>query len=195
MRLLSLAVGALLLTGCATGDYAKYAAAQENIAKARYQALQAAASGGNETTKVAVAMAIALGGNGTGGGQGLVAPKDPNDVALGWASILVPGLTQAYSIRENSRIAITNSNNQTALGLRQSDNATAAQAQNNNTMRDIATLITIPEPVVVTQPAPIVVRPDIVNPVVVNPLVVNPEVVNQPAPIIVDPVVVQPTAP
>jgi hypothetical protein len=187
MKLLALAACALLLTGCATGDYAKYAAAQENIAKARYQALQAAAQGGNETTKVAVAMAIALGGNGTGG-LGLVAPKDPNDVALGWAGILIPGLTQAYSIRENSRIAITNSNNQTTLGLRQSDNATAAQAQNNNTMRDIATLITVPQPTIVTQPAPIVVRPDVVNPVVVDPVVVN-----QPAPTIVNPVVVQPT--
>lgn len=182
MKLLALAAGALLLTGCATGDYAKYAAAQENIAKARYEALKAAAQGGNETTKVAVAMAIALGGNGQGG-SGMVAPKDPADTALGWASILVPSLTQAYSINKNAQVAITNSNNQTALGMRQSDNSSAVQMQTNNTMRDIATLITVPEPVVVTQPAPIVVRPDVVNPVVVN----------QPAPTIVNPVVVQPT--
>lgn len=176
MKILALAASALFLTGCATGDYAKYAAAQENIAKARYEALKAAAQGGNETTKVAVAMAIALGGNGQGG-SGMVAPKDPADTALGWASILVPSLTQAYSVNRNAQVAITNSNNQTALGMRQSDNSSAIQMQTNNTMRDIATLITVPEPVVVIQPAPIVVRPEIVTqpaPVIVQPTTITP---------------------
>lgn len=179
--------GILTLGGCASnGDYARYAAAQENIAAARYSALAAAASGGNETTKVAVAMAIALGGNGTGGNNGIAAPRDPNDIALGWASILVPGLTQAYGISQNAKVAINNSNNQTAQAMRQTDNSAATLANTNATMLGIATLITVPEPTIVTQPAPVIVNQP--APVIVTqpaPVVVDPVIVTQPAPIIV----------
>ena len=177
-KLASMAVAALVLTGCASyGDYyasvdsanARQVEAQRAQAEAdaiRFQALMRIAESGDETAKVAATMALAL------TGQRPVAPMAtpavPQNEALQWASILVPGVTQGLSIYYNTR-----------LGMRQSDNATALGLNTNATFGQFASeiakppvVVNQPDPVVVTQPAPIIVpAPD---PVIVNPVVVTP---------------------
>ena len=116
MRFVFFMLAALLLTGCATGEYAQYAKTQEaiEVAKsnaqiARYQALGTIARDGDSTSKVAAVMALALGGNNQQQGTAVTAPE--RNQALQWASILVPGLTQIYGIRSNANVAIKASDN------------------------------------------------------------------------------------
>ena len=125
------AIGVLTLTGCATGpsDYERYAQAQENIALAkseaeitRYKTLEAIALKGDAGASVAAAMGIAMGGNfGTGSRDVQMSqPRSTTDKLLPWASLLVPSLTQFYSISKNAEIAINNSDNN--LEGKKSDN-------------------------------------------------------------------------
>ena len=124
------AIGVLTLTGCATGpsDYERYAQAQENIALARaeaetakYKALESIALKGGEGASVAAAMGIAMGGgNASPRDVQMLQPRSTTDRLLPWASLLVPSLTQFYSITKNADIAITNSNNN--LEGKKSDN-------------------------------------------------------------------------
>jgi hypothetical protein len=116
------AIGVLLLTGCATGpsDYERYAQAQEAIAVARaeaetakYKALETIALKGDAGASAVAAMGIAM-GNGVSSGSRdpqIVQPRSTTDKLLPWASLLVPSLTQFYSIQKNAEIAIVNSNN------------------------------------------------------------------------------------
>jgi hypothetical protein len=116
------AIGVLALTGCATGpsDYERYAQAQEAIAVARaeaetakYKALETIALKGDAGASAVAAMGIAM-GNGVSSGSRdpqIVQPRSTTDKLLPWASLLVPSLTQFYSIQKNAEIAIVNSNN------------------------------------------------------------------------------------
>ena len=124
------AIGVLILTGCATGssDYERYAQAQENIALARaeaetakYKALESIALKGDSAASVAAAMGIVMGSGNIGSRDTQMAqPRSTTDKLLPWASLLVPSLTQFYSITKNADIAITNSNNN--LEGKKSDN-------------------------------------------------------------------------
>lgn len=167
-------VAFLLLTGCATNDYEKYTSAnvEMQLAKsraeeARYRALEAIANTGNETAKVAAVMALQAGSN-QGYQQGIAQPKSNAEIALGWASILVPAVAQMHSVT-----------NQTKLGMHSNDNATSLAKDTNKTMLGISGLITVPEPTVVMQPAPLIVKPEVVDPKVVNPTIVNPVVITK----------------
>lgn len=124
------AIGVLLLSGCATStsDYERYAQAQEAIAvaksqaeTARYKALETIALAGDAGASVAAAMGIAIGsGNAELRNIQMLQPRSTTDRLLPWASLLVPSLTQFYSITKNADIAITNSNNN--LEGKRSDN-------------------------------------------------------------------------
>ena len=124
------AIGVLILTGCATGssDYERYAQAQENIALARaeaetakYKALESIALKGDSAASVAAAMGIVMGGSNAGPRDiQMSQPRSTADRLLPWASLLVPSLTQFYSISKNAEIAITNSDNN--LEGKKSDN-------------------------------------------------------------------------
>jgi hypothetical protein len=124
------AIGVLLLTGCATGpsDYQRYAQAQENIALARaeaetakYKALESIALKGDSSASVAAAMGIVMGGGNAGPRDiQMLQPRSTADRLLPWASLLVPSLTQFYSISKNAEIAINNSDNN--LEGKKSDN-------------------------------------------------------------------------
>lgn len=125
------AIGVLLLTGCATGpsDYERYAQAQENIAVARaeaeiarYTALKEIAARGDSGASVAAAMGIAMGSNSGSSSRDtqIAQPKSTADRFLPWASLLIPSLTQFYSIQQNAAIAINSSDN--ALEASKSDN-------------------------------------------------------------------------
>lgn len=116
-KLLILLIITASLTGCASTEYAQYSKAQVDIATAkatadtaRYQALSSIAKDGDPTAKVAAVMALALGSN-TQNTQ-MSAPQRSD--ALMWASILVPGITQAYAIGKSADVAINSSNNAAA---------------------------------------------------------------------------------
>jgi hypothetical protein len=127
------AIGALLLTGCATGpsDYQRYAEAQEAIALARaeaetakYKALETIALKGDAGASAVAAMGIAMGNSGNNSGSRdpqMLQPRSTADKLLPWASLLVPSLTQFYSIQQNAAIAINNSDNN--LEGKKSDNS------------------------------------------------------------------------
>jgi hypothetical protein len=114
------AIGVLILTGCATGpsDYERYTQAQENIELARaeaeiakYQALETIALKGDAGASAVAAMGIAIGTSSRVRDSQLIQPRSTTDKLLQWASLLVPGLTQFYSIQKNAEISIVNSNN------------------------------------------------------------------------------------
>jgi hypothetical protein len=135
-----------LLTGCATNDYKMYTDTQRAIASAnataesaKYAALAEIARTGDATAKVAAVMSINFGGlNNNRNQQQIVPPKSAGDIALQWTSLLLPNLTQFYSINANRQVAITQSNNATALGIKQSDNQVATTTNTNNTFANIA---------------------------------------------------------
>jgi hypothetical protein len=131
------AIGVLLLTGCATGpsDYVRYAQAQEKIAiakseaeTAKYKALETIALKGDAGASAVAAMGIAMGG-GIGAGprdSQMAQPRSTTDKLLPWASLLIPSLTQFYSIQQN-----------TAVQLRHSDNSLAGKKSDNSMIVDL----------------------------------------------------------
>jgi hypothetical protein len=193
-------VSALALTGCATGQqyqaYTDAHKAQSAAQVARYEALAKIAEMGDTTAKVAAVISLQ---NSSQQQSQIAQPRSAGDQALQWASILVPGFTQAYMIGQNTK-----------LGMRQSDNATALGTSTNNAFVGIAGKIQAPAPnmtlsgtgvlgsgsysigansgtnsgnsgriagesiydlthtpTVVTQPAPVIVRPEVVAPTIV----------------------------
>ena len=140
-RLLLPLAAALLLAGCSnTQEYKMYAETQRGIAQAeaiaeaaRWNALQEIAKSGDTTAKVAAAMALQAGGQrgNSGPRQNIAPPKSSSEIALQWTSLLLPNLTQFYSINRNSAVAIQQSNNATALGIKQSDNQAAVTVNTN----------------------------------------------------------------
>ena len=125
------AISILALTGCATDDYKRYsetqaaiASARSNAEVARYQALAEIARSGDSTAKVAAVMSLQMGAGQNIPQQQIAAPRSAGDIALQWASVLVPSMTQLYGISANRQVAITQSNNQAAVA--QSTNNTFA---------------------------------------------------------------------
>ena len=115
IRLFIIAI-AIALTGCASTDYTNYTATQQAMAAskaqadtARYNALADIAKNGSDTARVAAVMALAMGGQAPQQSQALAAPQRSD--ALMWASVLVPAVTQAYSIAKSADVAINSSNN------------------------------------------------------------------------------------
>lgn len=209
LAMTGLAVISLALTGCATQDYQHYAQAQMAMAQAkstadqaRYTALARIAESGDSVARVAAVMSLA--GLGDGARQApstVAAPTAPGSTALQWASILVPGVTQAWGISQQVKLGMRQSDNSTALGM--STNAAfvgmAGQIQapapsmtlsgtgvigsgsyaigansgsnSGNSGRLAGTAITdsTATPTVITQPAPLIVRPETVRPEIVRP--------------------------
>lgn len=161
------------LTGCSNmGDYYK-SVDQTNIRaveaeraraeadQARYMALARIAESGDATAKVAAAMALAVGSSASLR-TGLIAPSQPQNEALQWASILVPGITQGLGIRYNAMTAINASNNATQLGI----STNAAFTHFGSEISKLPLVVQQPAPVIVEQPAPVIVeQPD---PIIVN---------------------------
>ncbi len=133
---LILALSAIGLVGCATNDYKMYADTQRAIAAskanaeiARYQALAEIAKTGDSAAKVAAVLSIQMGG-GVGQPQAqapIAAPRNAGDTILQWTSVLLPSLTQLYSVNANKSVAVTQSNNAASVAM-----------STNNTMANIA---------------------------------------------------------
>lgn len=190
IRILAAGIAVLVLVGCAShGDYfasvdaanarqVEMARAQSEADAVRYQALMRIAESGDATAKVAAAMALALGAQSRA--APMIAPQMPQNEALQWASILVPGVTQLGLAHFSAQTAINASNNARDLGL--SANSTmlglgqGIQAGSTHGYQYInPTPVIAPDPVVVTQPPPLVVEQP-------APIVVNPVIVPQAAP-------------
>lgn len=217
LAMTGLAVISLALTGCATQDYQHYAQAQMAMAQAkstadqaRYTALARIAESGDSVARVAAVMSLA--GLGDGARQApstVAAPTAPGSTALQWASILVPGVTQAYGISQ-----------QVKLGMRQSDNSTALGMSTNAAFVGMAGQIQAPAPSMTLSGTGVIgsgsytigansgsnsgnsgrlagtaITDSTATPTVVTqpaPVIVRPEVVVQPAPLIVRPETVRP---
>jgi len=127
MKLIATLAAALTLTACATGNDAYYAAIAEREKRQAEQELRAdtaiaqMASGGDAQAKGMAIMYFAQKASGAKASQqAIAAPKSTAEAILPWASLIVPSITQIYSITKNAEIALNSSNN--ALAGKKDDN-------------------------------------------------------------------------
>lgn len=111
-RLIIAALAAVALAGCATSQDKYYEAikAQAQATNAQQDRIEGqitalAATGDAQAKGMAMAYWIMKGAK---GGDSVVRIQPPQDKALQWASILVPGLTNLYSIQQNTRVNLAN---------------------------------------------------------------------------------------
>jgi len=109
---------ALTLTACATNQDAYYAAIAAREARQAEQELRAdtaiieLAAKGDDKAKGAAQMYFAMKNAGSKASQQMIAaPKSTAEALLPWAALIVPSVTQFYSITKNAEIAINSSNN------------------------------------------------------------------------------------
>jgi len=98
MKFIITIAAALALTGCAS-DMTGYYATQQKAIEADNNAVMAlatAAATGNQGAIMALALRRSAAGN----------IAVPQDKALAWASILVPGVTQLYGIQKNTQVQL-----------------------------------------------------------------------------------------
>ena len=126
MKLIALAA-ALALTGCATNQSAYYQAIAEREKRQAEQELRAdmavadMAAKGDAQAKGMGLMYFALKSAGAKQAQQTIAaPKSTAEALLPWAALIVPSITQFYSISKNAEIALNSSNN--ALAGKLDDN-------------------------------------------------------------------------
>jgi hypothetical protein len=117
-RILLATAVALTLTACATNQDAYYAAIAAREARQAEQELRAdtaiaqMAASGDAQAKGMALMHFAMKANSTKQAQQMIAaPKSTAEALLPWAALIVPSITQFYSITKNAEIAINNSNN------------------------------------------------------------------------------------
>jgi hypothetical protein len=127
MKLIATLAAALTLTACATGNDAYYQAIAAREARIAEQELRAdtavaqMAAAGDQQAKGMGLMYFALKANSAKQNQqAIAAPKSTAEAILPWASLIVPSITQIYSITKNAEIALNSSNN--ALAGKKDDN-------------------------------------------------------------------------
>ena len=117
-KLVATMVAVLSLTACATGNDAYYAAVQAREARVAEQELRSdtaiaqMAATGDAQAKGMGLMYFALKNQGSKNQQAIAAPKSAAEQILPWAALIVPSLTQVYSIKSQTEVALTHSNNQ-----------------------------------------------------------------------------------
>jgi len=109
---------ALTLAACATNQDAYYAAIAAREARQAEQELRAdtaiaqMAASGDAQAKGMALMHFAMKANSVKQNQqAIAAPKSTAEALLPWAALIVPSITQFYSITKNAEIAINSSNN------------------------------------------------------------------------------------
>jgi hypothetical protein len=119
---------ALTLTACATNQDAYYAAIAAREARQAEQELRAdtaiaqMAASGDAQAKGMALMHFAMKANSVKQNQqAIAAPKSTAEALLPWAALIVPSITQFYSITKNAEMAINNSNNSLAGKLSDND--------------------------------------------------------------------------
>lgn len=133
MKLLATLAAALTLTACATSNNAYYTAIAEREKRQAEQELRAdtaiaqMASGGDAQAKGMAIMYFAQKASGAKANQqAIAAPKSTAEAILPWASLIIPSLTQLYTIQQS-----------TSVQLRQSDNALAGKIDDNAMITDL----------------------------------------------------------
>ena len=119
MKRLILATAVVLtLTACATNQDAYYAAIAAREARQAEQELRAdtaiaqmAASGDAQAKGMALMHFAMKANNAKSSQQMIAAPKSTAEALLPWASLIIPSITQFYSITKNAEMAINSSNN------------------------------------------------------------------------------------
>ena len=118
MKLIATLAAALTLTACATGNDAYYAAVEAREKRLAEQEMRAdmaiveMAAKGDAQAKGAAQMYFALKNAGAKSSQQTIAaPKTTAEALLPWAALIVPSITQFYSISKNAEIALNSSNN------------------------------------------------------------------------------------
>jgi hypothetical protein len=190
---------AVTLVGCASPDYARYSDAQVKIAEAnamaaryKYEALLALGNSGGDVARVAAVMAL----QNQSSQSTTPSVQQPVNQGLQWASILVPSLTQLYSISSSTAVSVRQldaSQKAQSSQLQASTQSQSNQIQGfvefgkliNSPVIVNPEIVTQPAPLIVTQPAPLIVTQP--APVIVNPVIVTPA-----APVVVNPVIVTP---
>jgi protein involved in sex pheromone biosynthesis len=122
---------ALTLTACATNQDAYYAAIAAREARQAEQELRAdtaiaqMAASGDAQAKGMALMHFAMKANSVKQNQqAIAAPKSTAEALLPWAALIVPSITQFYSITKNAEIAINSSNNALAGKIDDNDMVT-----------------------------------------------------------------------
>ena len=128
MKLIAILAAALMLTACATGNDAYYAAVEAREKRLAEQEMRAdmaiveMATKGDAQAKGAAQMYFALKNAGAKSNQQMIAaPKSTAEALLPWAALIVPSITQFYSISKNAEIALNSSNNALAGKLADND--------------------------------------------------------------------------
>ena len=128
MKLIAILAAALTLTACATGNDAYYAAVEAREKRLAEQEMRAdmaiveMATKGDAQAKGAAQMYFALKNAGAKSNQQMIAaPKSTAEALLPWAALIVPSITQFYSISKNAEIALNSSNNALAGKLADND--------------------------------------------------------------------------
>ena len=118
MKLIATFAAALTLTACATGNDSYYAAVEAREKRLAEQEMRAdmaiveMATKGDAQAKGAAQMYFALKNAGAKSSQqAIAAPKSTAEALLPWAALIVPSITQFYSITKNAEMAINSSNN------------------------------------------------------------------------------------
>ena len=127
MKLIATIAAALTLTACATSNDSYYAAVEAREKRLAEQEMRAdmaiveMATKGDAQAKGAAQMYFALKNAGAKSSQQTIAaPKSTAEQLLPWASLIIPSITQFYSIHKNAEIALNSSNN--ALAGKVDDN-------------------------------------------------------------------------
>ena len=133
MKLIATIAAALTLTACATSQDAYYNAMAEREKRLAQQemiadtAIADMATKGDLQAKGMGIMYFALKNAGAKQAQqAIAAPKSVAESLLPWASLIVPSLTQLYSIQQN-----------TSVQLRHSDNSLAGKKLDNDMIVDL----------------------------------------------------------
>ena len=128
MKLLAIAAATLTLTACSTSQDAYYKAIEARENRLAQQEMLAdtaiadMAAKGDLQAKGMGIMYFALKNAGSKQAQqAIAAPKSTAETLLPWAALIVPSITQFYSITKNAEMAINNSNN--ALKGKLADNS------------------------------------------------------------------------
>lgn len=121
-KLIATTVAVLTLTACATGNDAYYKAVSEREKRVAEQELRSdtaiaqMAATGDAQAKGMGLMYFALKNQNKQNQQAIAAPRSAAEQLLPWAALIVPSLTQIYSIKSQTEVAINNSNNSVELG-------------------------------------------------------------------------------
>lgn len=131
MKLIATAAAVLTLTACATNNDSYYAAVEAREKRLAEQEMRAdmaiveMAAKGDAQAKGAAQMYFALKNAGAKSSQQMIAaPKSTAEALLPWASLIIPSVTQFYSIAKNAELAINSSNNALAGKIDDNDMVT-----------------------------------------------------------------------